>query len=433
MTATVAERPLAAVRSWGRETLAFRGATVIALLHALDDAFVNRQPGVPLGQHALAAFIALTAGVGAMIAFPRLRPGLRALLAFVLGALSVANGAQHVLHIAAGELEGSDVTGAAAVVAGAILLLLALAIPFRHRGEGAATRGRRWANRAIAIVGAALIVVFCVAPLAGGISQTHKYREAIGDPPVAAFEPVTFESSDGLELSGWYSPSKNRAAVILVHGGGGDRMGTRPHAELLARNGYGVLLYDSRGRGESEGSPNALGWGWEKDVEGALAYLAARPDVDRDRIGALGLSTGADVVLEAAAERRELKAVVAEGASIRSFADYRNAGLDALAPPSLVLMGAVRVLSGSAPGEPLKELVREISPRPLLLIAGGAGPGGGEFGLARMYAEAAREPVEFWGLPAGRHTAALREQPEEYERRVVGFFDEALLKDAGDP
>ena len=428
--------PIATIRRRGWETIVFWAATGVALLHALDDAFLNRQPGVPLGQHALAALIALAAGAGAMIAFPRLRPGLRALLAFVFGALSVANGAQHVLHIAADELEGSDVTGVAAVVAGAILLLLALAIPLRHRGEGAETRGRRWANRVIAIVGAALIVVFCVAPLAGGISQTHKYREAIGDPPPAAFEPVTFESSDGLELSGWYSPSKNGAAVILVHGGGGDRMGTRPHAELLARNGYGVLLYDSRGRGESEGSPNALGWGWEKDVEGALAYLAARPDVDRDRIGALGLSTGADVVLEAAAERRELKAVVAEGASIRSFADYRNAGLDALAPPSLLLMGAVRVFSGSAPGEPLKELVGEISPRPLLLIAGGqgaAGPGGGEFGLARMYAEAAREPVEFWGLPAGRHTAALREQPEEYERRVVGFFDEALLKDAGTP
>ena len=435
MTATAERSSLGAtMRSWGWETLVFRGATAVALLHALDDAFFNRQPGVPAGQHALAAVIASAAAVGGMLVFARVRAGLRAVLAFVFGALSVANGAQHVLHIAAVEVAGSDVTGVAAAIAGAALLLLAVVIPFRRRGEGAPTRGRRWANRAVAIVGLALLTVLFVAPAGVGVAWTHKYREPIGDPPSAAFEPITFTSPDGLELAGWYAASKNRAAVVLVHGGGGDRMGTRSHAELLARHGYGVLLYDSRGRGESAGSPNALGWEWENDVEGALAYLAARPEVDDDRIGGVGLSTGADVLLEVAAQRRELAAVVAEGASIRSFEDYRNAGLDALAPMSLTLMTTVRVLSGSAPGEPLKDLVREISPTPLLLIAAGrgaAGPGGGEYGLAQLYAEAAREPVELWRLPKGRHTAAIREQPEEYERRVAGFFDAALLEGSG--
>ena len=37
------------LRRWGWETLVFRGATAVALLHALDDAFLNRQPGVGLG------------------------------------------------------------------------------------------------------------------------------------------------------------------------------------------------------------------------------------------------------------------------------------------------------------------------------------------------------------------------------------------------
>jgi hypothetical protein len=47
--------------------------------------------------------------------------------------------------------------------------------------------------------------------------------------------------------------------------------------------------------------------------------------------------------------------------------------------------------------------------------------------LNRIYAEAACEPVEFWDLPDVNHTAAIRERPDEYERRVIGFFDEALL------
>src|SRR5687767_15750031 len=78
-------------RRWGWETVVFGGATAVALLHALDDAFLYRQPGVDLGQHVVAAVIALAAGVAAIVAFPRLRPGLRALLASVFGVLAVGN------------------------------------------------------------------------------------------------------------------------------------------------------------------------------------------------------------------------------------------------------------------------------------------------------------------------------------------------------
>jgi hypothetical protein len=40
------------LRQWGWETAFVRIATALALLHAVDDAFLNRQPGVPLGHHA---------------------------------------------------------------------------------------------------------------------------------------------------------------------------------------------------------------------------------------------------------------------------------------------------------------------------------------------------------------------------------------------
>ena len=85
---------------------------------------------------------------------------------------------------------------------------------------------------------------------------------------------------------------------------------------------------------------------------------------------------------------------------------------------------AVRVLSGSLPGEPLEELAAKVSPTPLLLIASGNPQNESKYN--RLYADAAREPVEFWDIPDGTHTAAVRERPEERERRVVGFFDRAL-------
>ena len=406
----------------------FVAATLAALLHALDDAFLNRQPGVPLGQHALAALISVAAATVALLTFSRSRPGVRAAIALVFGVLALVNGALHLVHATDVETSGSDVTGVLAVGAGIALLVLGLAIPFVHRGEGGATGARRWGYRLAVFVGGALIVYAFLFPISGAIVQTHKYREPIGAPPSNAYEPVTFTATDGLELAGWYRPSRNRAAVVLVHGGGGDRTGAIRHAELLGRHGYGVLLYDSRGRGESEGSPIAFGWGWAKDVRGAIAFLRERPDVDAERIGGLGLSTGADVLIEVAAGQRDLKVVVADGATAESFADYRNLdGLDEGTPFYLTLYTAARVLSGTGPGRPLKDLVAEVAPTPLLLIATGRDVPS-ELGFNRIYAEAAREPVELWELPAVNHTAAVHERPRAYEQRVIGFLDQALRK-----
>ncbi len=71
-----------------------------------------------------------------------------------------------------------------------------------------------------------------------------------------------------------------------MHGGSSDRKGSVAHAKMLARHGYGVLLYDARGRGESDGSENNYGWDWGKDIAGALDFLKRQDDVDPGRIGA---------------------------------------------------------------------------------------------------------------------------------------------------
>ena len=419
---------LEAVRSWSGETLVFRAATAVALVHALDDAFLGRQPGVPLGQHALAAALALVLGGAALVWFPRLRPVLAAGVSVVFGVLAIGNGALHLIHVALDGPAASDLTGIAAFAAGIVLVLLAPAILFRHRRERERSARRRWTLRALGGIGLALTAYAILFPLTGAIIQTHKFREPIGDPPSAAYESVTFTAEDGLELSGWYVPSENGAAVVVVHGGGGDRMGTLDHAELLARNGYGVLVYDSRGRGESEGSHNGFGWDWERDVDGALDFLRERPDVDPERIGGIGLSTGAEVLLEVAPERRDLRAVVADGLTARSFDDYRNLdGLTEAAPFYWTMMAGARVFSGSSPGPPLEELAAEVSPTPLLLVSTGVGIAT-EIDFNRLYAEAAREPVELWELPDVAHTAAVRERSDEYEERVIGFLDEVLAQ-----
>jgi uncharacterized protein len=405
------------------EARVFAVATAFILVHALDDAFVHRGAGLGVGQHALAAAISVAAGVAGVLVFPSLRPGLRAALALVFGGLACVNGMLHVVHVASYGAAGSDVTGVLAVVAGAVLVGLAAFIPWRHRGERATSAPRRWLRRGLVAVAGFVAVLFVLGPMSLGIIETHRWREPIGARP-GAFRAVSFRASDGLELAGWYRPSRNGAAVLLVHGGGGDRTGAVAHAEMLARHGYGVLVYDARGRGESDGNPNGYGWDWAKDVAGALALLKRQPDVDAQRIGALGLSTGADVLIEVAATRGDLGAVVADGAAAGSFEDWhRLRGNELGLPPGWVMFTTMRVLSGDPPGPPLEDLVARLR-SPTLLISAGAAE---ERDFNVLYDDVGNPAVEHWNLPDAHHTAAIRERPGEYERRVVAFFDAALL------
>src|SRR5918995_537707 len=117
-----------------REALVFGGSIAVSLLHALDDAFLHRQPGVGLGQHGRAAALSFVLGLGAIYAFPSARPAARSALALFFGALATVNGMMHVKHIADQGATASDLTGAFAALAGLVLVGLAIAIPWLHRG-----------------------------------------------------------------------------------------------------------------------------------------------------------------------------------------------------------------------------------------------------------------------------------------------------------
>jgi uncharacterized protein len=234
---------------------------------------------------------------------------------------------------------------------------------------------------------------------------------------------VRFGASDGLELAGWYRPSRNGAAVVVVHGGSSDRKGSANHASMLARHGYGVLLYDARGRGESDGSENNYGWDWSKDIAGALDFLKSREDVDPARIGAVGLSTGADALIDVAPDRPDIAALVTDGAAASSFEDgQRLHGGGIAAAQGWLMFTTVRVLSGDEPTRPLEDRVGELT-APTLLISAGAAV---ERDFNVLYDEAADGPVEHWNLPDADHTRAIRQHRTEYERRVVSFLDAAL-------
>ena len=405
----------------------FSGAVIVALAHAFDDAFLLNTAGVPLTQHALAAGIALVASVLAIVSYGSLRPGLRAATAFVFGTLATLNGGRHVHHIANVDVTANDVTGLLALVAGVVLLGLAAWIPFHYRGQGAATPARRWAIRA-AVVPAALVAAWAVGPPIGiALTDIHSLEKPLGDKPNAAYQTVHFTTSDDVELEGWYRPSRNGASVLVVSGGGSNRMGPLRHAKMLERQGYGVLVYDPRGSGHSEGTPNSWAWGWEKDVDAALAYLKSRPDIEDGRIGALGLSSGADAAIDAARRRDDIRAVVADGAAAIGYEDtqeYTDNSVELAG--SWMMFKTTEVVAGrSGPDVSLADRIADTKSPHLIIAAGNVEKRWGE-----LYDREGGERSELWYLPKASHTAALKQYPAQYEQRVAAFFDRHLGEDA---
>ena len=241
------------------------------------------------------------------------------------------------------------------------------------------------------------------------------------------YEDVRLTASDGVELAGWYIPSQNGAAVIVLHGASGTRLWAKDHAEMLARHGYGVLMLDARGHGESGGRSLPHGWSGERDLSAALDYLYTRHDIDNGCIGALGLSSGAMMALRGAASLDGIQVVIADGAGFSAPDDVA-----ALPQPNRMLSLPVwwlalyetALFSGESMPEPLIKLVPEIAPRPVLFIASSESLIERE--ANRSYADALGASAELWRVDAG-HISAFGVYPAEYESRVIEFLDEVLL------
>ena len=95
-----------------------------------------------------------------------------------------------------------------------------------------------------------------------------------------------------------------------------------------------------------------------------------------------------------------------------------------MAPSAWVKQTAIAVFSNQSPPTDLEELTGRIAPRPLLLIAAPELGVGEE--LNRGYRDAAGDSATLWEIPESKHVQGIKARPAEYEKRVVGFFDQTL-------
>lgn len=148
---------------------------------------------------------------------------------------------------------------------------------------------------------------------------------------------IAFRSA-GVECRGQHYPAQDnrfrgaagRPVVVMAHGLAGTvDSGLEPFATGLAEAGLDVVAFDYRGFGASDGAPRQTVSmaGQVDDYRAAMAAAAALPEVDSQRLVLWGVSLSGGHVLNAAADRTDVAAVV----SLTPLVDGLAAGRHALA------------------------------------------------------------------------------------------------------
>jgi uncharacterized protein len=271
-----------------------------------------------------------------------------------------------------------------------------------------------------------IVAVYIGLPTVMALTVIAPETPADGVPP-EGFSTIMLTTPGNVRLAAWYAEPQNGAVIILVHGAGSGRESVRGYATMLHEGGFGVLALNLRGYGDSDGRINRLGWHGTQDIGTAIAYLNRRDGVDM--IGGLGISLGGEVLLGATSQYPVIRAVVADGATYRAVNEYT--ALPANRPlyrnfTQRVFSFMVSVLSGDVqPKPPLLESIQESPNTSFLFIA--AGNDDTEVAYNQYFHETLPDNSSLWIIPDVGHTGGFTHTPDEYERRVIDFFNQVLL------
>ena len=246
------------------------------------------------------------------------------------------------------------------------------------------------------------------------------------------YEDVRINTEEGITLAGWYIPPREvpGPVIVVLHGSGGDRRNGTWHARELLAAGYGVLLYDQRALGESTGQHTSFGWSDGLDLLIVLDWLAGRPEVDPDRIGAVGLSLGGQIALNAAYQAPDqLAALWVDGVGAQQMADFpdpENLGERfATLINALILKMAEADLGRAAPPA-FVEILPALEHPQIVMVGAGQQPF--EARITRKFAGVAGANTQVWLIQEAYHTGGPLVRPVEYRERMLAFFGDKLAR-----
>src|ERR1700678_1419019 len=247
----------------------------------------------------------------------------------------------------------------------------------------------------------------------------------------ATKEDFAVKATDGAVLRGWKVKPKsaNGDWVFLYHGISDNRTGNIAHAEFLLTNSYSVAMMDSRALGESGGDMATYGWKEREDTRAIVDTLYASEKVRH--LYALGVSMGAAIALQSAAVEPRIDAVVAEDpfANLREVTyDYSGLqwspllGKTLFRPASMTALYEVKKTGGFDPDDVSPEKAVKVRAFPILLICGTE-----DHRIPCRHAKAIYKAAigtkELWIVQGAGHASALGHDPQEYEKRLIQFFE----------
>jgi fermentation-respiration switch protein FrsA (DUF1100 family) len=245
------------------------------------------------------------------------------------------------------------------------------------------------------------------------------------------YDDVAVTTADGFKLNGWFVPSEPGAAtVILVHGYKDARSSVLGVADVMHRHGYQVLVASLRAHDVNDGEMISFGLYEMKDLEAWTSYVKQRPGVPANRIGLFGVSMGGTIAIGFTALHRDISVLVADSAfssvsdtaatSIRFFT-----GLPPFPFAPAIIFWMEREIGGSATDLDATRWIKDVAPRPILLMQGGSDVVVSAESGRKLF-DAAAEPKELWFEPSVGHAQFLKAMPEQFEAHVTRFLDRYL-------
>ncbi len=244
-----------------------------------------------------------------------------------------------------------------------------------------------------------------------------------------AYEDTAFEAADGLTLRGWFIPaaSANAPAIVYAHGAGRDQRSGLSIVPALHQAGYSVLLFSYRDHGCSDGDGRGITYGYHEsqDVDSAVRFLCQVKQASH--VGVIGYSVGGSSVLLSAARNPDIEAVVA----VAPFADAMEiwmANRPAFLPHAVLnwMRMVVEWRKGiSLAAVRLTDWIRQIAPRPLLLIQGSRDERIPLVQVQQLFA-AAGQPKDLWLIEGETHESIYTRGLEARLTEVTAFFDRAF-------
>jgi len=243
------------------------------------------------------------------------------------------------------------------------------------------------------------------------------------------YENVSFPSTDGLELRGWFVPAAgpDAPAIVYAPATAHDQRSGMSLVPAFHRAGYQVLLFSYRGHALSDGRKTTFSYGdaESRDVDAAVRFLSENKGIRR--IALIGHSVGAASAILSAARNTSVGAVVAV-APFTCVTEVWQTSRPAFVP-SFILNWALWVAEKRAGFDrdevcPL-DVVSRIAPRPLLVIHGTGDQRITEAQVRRLFA-VAEEPKTLWLVEGATHGGIRTPVLDDLLPDVIDFLDEAL-------